>query len=63
MSFLNDVDKIVKSAVKEIIGLPQDTPNAMLYTSNNLRGLQIMRATWEGFIPALQYLSNSTKIK
>ena len=50
MSFLNDVDKIVKSSVKEIIGLPQDTPNAMLYTSNNLRGLQIMRATWEGFI-------------
>jgi hypothetical protein len=38
-SFLEDLDKITKSSIKEIIGLPKDTPNAMLYTSNKYRGL------------------------
>ena len=50
MKFLEDLDKIVKRLVKEILGIPMDTPNAFLYTSKKFRGLQIVRATWEAFI-------------
>lgn len=49
-TFLLDVDKVIKSAVKEIVGIPSDSPNAMLYTSRNLRGLSITRAEWEAFL-------------
>ena len=48
--FLEDVDKIIRNAVKEIIGLPSDTPTSMIYTSKNLRGLSIFLATWEAFL-------------
>jgi hypothetical protein len=30
--------------------IPNDTPNAMLYTSKNLRGLAITKAQWEAFL-------------
>jgi len=35
MNFLEDIDKIIRNGVKEIIGLPSDTPTAMMYTSKN----------------------------
>jgi hypothetical protein len=38
-SFLEDVDKILRSAVKEILMLPSDIPNAMLYSSPSNNGL------------------------
>ena len=49
-SFLNDLDFLVKSTAKQIIGLPKDTPDAMIYTSHSYRGLQVMRASWEARI-------------
>lgn len=49
-SFLEDLDKMIRSTVKSIIGLPHDTPNAMLYTAKKYRGLEIIRSSWETFL-------------
>ena len=45
--FLNDVDKMIRGAAKEIIGLPHDCPDGLLYAPMKFRGLVLMRATWE----------------
>ena len=50
MNYLEDVDKIIRSTVKEIISLPGDTPNSMLYTARKLKGLATFRAKWEAFV-------------
>ncbi|KAJ4431792.1 hypothetical protein ANN_20397 [Periplaneta americana] len=42
--------KANKSVIKEILSLPDDTPNAMLYASKNVRGLGNLRAEWEASI-------------
>lgn len=49
IKFLTDIDKAVRSSVKEIIGLPSDAPDAMIYAPRNLRGLGIFKAQWETF--------------
>jgi hypothetical protein len=49
-SFLQDVDRVIRSSVKEILSIPTDTPNAMLYASKNLRGLSITKSEWEAFL-------------
>ncbi|KAL1446313.1 hypothetical protein WDU94_005645 [Cyamophila willieti] len=49
-SFLEDLDKMVRSTVKAIIGLPHDTPNSMLYAPKKVRGLQITRPSWETYL-------------
>jgi hypothetical protein len=49
-SFLMNVDKIIRSAVKEILGIPTDTPNGMLYSSSCKRGLSITKAEWEAYL-------------
>ena len=48
--FLEDIDKLIKSAVKEIIGLPSDTPDSMIYSSRRLRGLGVIKCTWEAYL-------------
>lgn len=48
--FLNDIDKIIKGATKNIIGLPHDCPDAMLYSPKKFRGMGLMRAAWEAYI-------------
>ena len=50
LNFLEDIDKIIRSSVKEMLFLPADIPNSMLYTSKNFRGLQLIRASWEAFL-------------
>lgn len=45
--FLNDVDKIIRSASKEVLELPGDIPNAMLYAPKTKKGLGMFRASWE----------------
>ncbi|GAU93513.1 hypothetical protein RvY_05443 [Ramazzottius varieornatus] len=42
--FLQTVDKIVKSAVREILQLPSDTAEAFMYAPRKYRGLGLMRA-------------------
>jgi Reverse transcriptase (RNA-dependent DNA polymerase) len=49
-TFLSDIDLLIRNAVKQILGLPGDTPNAMLYSSRKVKGLEIFRASWEAFI-------------
>ena len=51
-SFLEDIDKIIRSAVKEILAVPSDIPNSMIYSSTACKGMGIMRAQWEAFIQA-----------
>lgn len=50
LGFLNDVDLIVRNTLKNILGLPDDTPTSMLYSSNKNRELNLFRAKWEAFI-------------
>lgn len=49
-TFLNDIDKVIRNAVKNIIGLPDDTPTAMFYTAPSNKGLGLVRSSWEAFI-------------
>ncbi|KAJ4446289.1 hypothetical protein ANN_12984 [Periplaneta americana] len=37
--FLNDLDKVTRGACKELIGLPHDCPDGMLYSPKKDRGL------------------------
>ena len=48
--FLQDVDKIIRGAAKEIIGLPHDCPNDFLYAPMKFRGLSLMKAKCEVYI-------------
>ncbi|KAJ4436213.1 hypothetical protein ANN_18843 [Periplaneta americana] len=41
------------SAVKEIINIPTDTPDAMLYAPRRLRGLGVFKAQWEAYLQHL----------
>ena len=50
LTFLEDVDKLIRSAVKEMLLLPSDEPNSMLYSAKQFRGLGLVRASWEGFL-------------
>ncbi|KAJ4436314.1 hypothetical protein ANN_18945 [Periplaneta americana] len=50
ISSLKDLDKVIRSAVKEMISLPDDIPNDMLYSSKKVRGLGLIKAEWEANI-------------
>ncbi|KAI5721493.1 hypothetical protein M8J77_021497 [Diaphorina citri] len=45
--FIEDVDKLVRSAAKQILEIPRDVPDAMLYSSKQLRGVQLFKFSWE----------------
>ena len=49
-NFLITLDKMIKSSVKEILHLPTDTPDSMLYSSKKFKGLGVYRAQWEAVI-------------
>ncbi|KAI5692677.1 hypothetical protein M8J75_007109, partial [Diaphorina citri] len=53
-NFLDSVDSIIRQGVREIIGLPADTPIPVYYARRNFRGLGIVRVTWEA---SLQHLN------
>ena len=60
--FLQDADKMIKTALKEILSLPADTPDAMLYADKKFKGLGLFRATWEAVLQQInscQLLINS----
>ncbi|CAL8143772.1 unnamed protein product [Orchesella dallaii] len=46
-AFLESVDKMMRSCAREILQLPQDTPNSMFYTSCSNKGLHLFSAAWE----------------
>ncbi|KAJ4442972.1 hypothetical protein ANN_04620 [Periplaneta americana] len=53
VKFLTDIDKLIRSAVKEIINISTDTPDAMLYAPRRLRGLGVFKAQWEAYLQHL----------
>jgi len=58
--FLMDVDKMLRSAVKQIVEIPTATPDAFLYASRKYRGMAIMCASWEAF---LQHFAICSKLQ
>ena len=51
--FLVKADNMIRSAIKQILQPPSDTPNSMLYTSYKYKGLQILCTSWEAFLQQL----------
>src|SRR5436190_16459689 len=49
-TFLEDVDLLIRSAVKEVLELPADLPNSMMYSPKENKGLGIFKAFWEAHI-------------
>ena len=63
--FLSDADVLIKSTLKEILQLPTDTPDSMLYTDKKYKGLGLFKSSWEAFlqhINACQSLQRSHNI-
>ena len=60
--FLNNLNKLLRSTVKEILGLPGDIPNAMLYAPKKLRGLGLINAKWEANIQHFNICNKLSKI-
>ena len=48
--FLNDVDLMIRSSVKEILMIPNDSPTSMIYASKKHKGSGIFRASWEAYV-------------
>ena len=61
--FLEDLDKITRGACKELIGLPHDCPNGMLYAPKKFRGLALMRASWEANIQHINICDTLLKVE
>ncbi|KAL1446364.1 hypothetical protein WDU94_005663, partial [Cyamophila willieti] len=59
--FVEDLDKMVRSAVKQILDLPKDVPDAALYSDKNMRGLHVFRFSWEILIQRLNLFVNLQK--
>lgn len=49
-SFLENINQLIRSATREMLSLPQDSPNSMLYSSSKHKGLNIINAAWEASI-------------
>ena len=52
-TFLTKVVNLIKNSVKEIVQLPADTPDPMLYSSKKVKGLGVYKAQWEAFLRRL----------
>ena len=48
--YLEDINKIIRSCVKEILQLPSDSPNGFLYSAKSVKGLQIFNSFWEAHL-------------
>jgi hypothetical protein len=57
IKLLQDVDKILKSNVKEVLSLPTDTPDNMLYTPKKYKGLGLVKAHWEAYIQQINSIN------
>jgi len=57
---LVDLDILLRSFVKEVMLLPPDTPNAVLYTSKKHKGFGLICAEWEAY---LQTIGICSKLK
>lgn len=53
-SFLESVDSLIRQGVREIVGLPADTPIPVYYSGRKVRGLGLVRVSWEA---SLQHIN------
>ncbi|KAJ4426007.1 hypothetical protein ANN_27634 [Periplaneta americana] len=60
--FLSDADVLIKTTLKEILQLPTDTPDNMLYADRKYMGLGLFKSSWEAFFAAYQCMSELTTI-
>jgi len=60
--FLESIDSIMRQGVREIVGLPADTPLPVYYTGRKLRGLGILRVTWEASLQHINICQTLLKI-
>jgi len=61
-TFLKDIDKLIKSSIKEIFCLPNDINNAFLYSPKENKGMGLIKFQWEAYIQQIniaQTLMNS----
>ncbi|KAJ4431929.1 hypothetical protein ANN_20537 [Periplaneta americana] len=59
--FLSDADILIRTTVKEILNLPSDTPDNMLYSPKKYKGLGLYKASWEALLAKTKniYVSNT----
>lgn len=50
MVFLNDVDLVFRSGIKEILELPNDFPSSILYSPKDTKGMGIIKVSWEAYL-------------
>lgn len=61
-NFLDSVDSIIRQGVREIVGLPADTPIPVYYSRRNVRGLGIVRVTWEAGLQHINICQTLLKV-
>ena len=61
--FLTDVDLMIRSCVKEMLMIPNSTPNSMLYCSKKHKGLGVFRTNWEAFLQNFNSLYTLSKVE
>ncbi|KAJ4451597.1 hypothetical protein ANN_03066 [Periplaneta americana] len=59
VKFLKDIDLLIKSSIKDILQLPGDIPDNMLYSDKKFKGLDIFCAGWEAY---LQHVNSCMKL-
>jgi len=52
-NFLKDIDKLIRSSIKEILNIPNDTTTSFLYSPKEVKGLGLIRFEWEAFVQQL----------
>lgn len=60
---MNYIDFILRSAVKEILDVPADLPNSMIYTAEKNKGLCLIKAVWEAPIKHIHICKVLSKLK
>ncbi|KAJ4435463.1 hypothetical protein ANN_18079 [Periplaneta americana] len=50
IKFPQDSDRLIRSALKQILQLPTDTPDYMLYSDMKRKGLGLFKAEWEAHL-------------
>ncbi|KAJ4447727.1 hypothetical protein ANN_09735 [Periplaneta americana] len=50
IKFLQDSDKLIRSALKQILQLPTDMPDHMIYSDMKCKGLGLFKAEWEAHL-------------
>ena len=50
LGFFNDVDQIIRTTIKEILEIPNDTPTSFFYSCAKFKGLGLSKSKWEAIL-------------